>query len=762
LPRQAEATFMHRRSLNRRQFLAAGATAAAVAQAAPTAAVVLANGHWLVEIDPPTLALRVHVAGQPALQLSRGVGPHEVSGLAATERNADWVWQAGAATFHVHVELQERDLALRIAARQAGTLVVLHQPPAAMGRALLLPLADGRRIPPADGAWQDFLVDEAGELQTTEDLSLPLIGMDHGAFTLHWLLTEAFHNHLSFTREAGSLALRLTHQFTPLAPRTPLVLQLHLGGPDPLAGAKRYRHHLVSTGRHEPLAAKIARTPGTHRLIGATHLYLWGNGLIGPQDVRDWPGFVRALRTGAALSAQLRAVLEADAAELLGRVPQVPSPGDQRALIQAFNAALQALARRHWQDDDAATSALLQSYAGLRREVARTFGQFLAPDPASWGDGLSLRTLRALQRKGPARAWIGLGDGWEGGLWHPGTVRAIAAAGHLVGPYDSYETALPPGERPDWATAQLGRAVYERCGVVRQDGSVAAGFQQAGHYNNSRCVMPRLQDRVSGIARAAGFNSWFLDVSATGMVFDDYRPGHEMTMAQNAEANESAQRWIAEELQLPLGSEDGKAVTSRGIAFAHGLQTVPFGWGDADVQRNAGSPYFRGGWYPAARPGIFFKPAQTKATHALLHFAPQHRLPLHAAVFHGAFISTHHWLYDNLKLPDVRAVRELTQLLYNAPPLFHLSSDTLQARLPAIRRHDAFFRPVHEALALTTLEGFAWLDDDGLLQATTFSDGSTLIANFSASPRRARGASLPPLSITAFLANRRSLTYTSA
>ncbi|MBW4964706.1 glycoside hydrolase, partial [Sulfitobacter sp. CW3] len=72
---------------------------------------------------------------------------------------------------------------------------------------------------------------------------------------------------------------------------------------------------------------------------------------------------------------------------------------------------------------------------------------------------------------------------------------------------------------------------------------------------------------------------------------------------------------------------------------------------------------------------------------------------LYQAVFHGSVITTHHWLFDSLKLSNVQAANELTQLLYNVPPLYHLSAATLKQRLPVIQRQDRFFRPLHQRLA---------------------------------------------------------------
>jgi hypothetical protein len=206
-------------------------------------------------------------------------------------------------------------------------------------------------------------------------------------------------------------------------------------------------------------------------------------------------------------------------------------------------------------------------------------------------------------------------------------------------------------------------------------------------------------------------------------------------------------------LQLPSGSEDGNAATAQGVLFAHGMQTPVIGWGDRDMQQPGTADFFVGQWYPPEQPAVFFKPTRLKADYRRVHFAPASRLPLYQAVLHGSVITSHHWLFDNLKLSDVRVENELTQLLYNVPPLYHLSAASLDQRLPLIVRQDRFFRPLHERLATQALTAFDWLSEDRLVQQTTFADGTRLLANFDAAPRNWQGRTLPGHSMTALLAD---------
>lgn len=688
------------------------------------AGTVLESALWRVELDPATLALRVTPAGEAAVQASSGVAAHAVTDVQADTGQATWQWDSGA--YHLTARLEQRDLELTINAREPGQLALLRQPAEAMGKGLIWPLAEGHYVPAGNTLWQAFLL-EQGEVNTTQDLSLPLWGVDHGRFTLNWLLTNPYNNRLAWQADGNGLALLASHEFTALQPTAPMTLRLHLGDADPLAGAKRYRQWRVEQGRYEPLADKLRQTPEAEKLLGASHVYLWGNDLLGPQDVRDWPLLVKVLR-----GHELKGLLDKETTQVLTQAGTLDRY-QKTVLLRGLNAAINKKARQTWQaSDEPDMRQLAEGYGALRQELATAFAGALTDSPATWGSTLSAKTLKSLQDAGLKRLLLTLGEGWEGGLWHPEAIQAGVNAGYLMAPYDSYETALSITENPDWTTAHLGTKAYRNCAIVLKDGKLKTGFQQSGHYTDPRCVRPLLEARVKAVQAKAGFNAWFLDAYATSMVFDSYRDGAPMTQAQNAEGNIDASRWLNTVLKLPSGSEDGNAVTAQGILFAHGMQTPVIGWGDREMTQDKQSPYYVGNWYPPEQPTVFFKPVPLNEPFRSVYFDPTMRLPLYQAVFHGSVITTHHWLFDSLKLSNVRAENELTQLLYNVPPLYHLSAATLKQRIPLIQRQDRFFRPLHQRLATQAMTGFRWLTADKQVQETTFADGTRLVANFAA------------------------------
>lgn len=712
-------------------------------------ALVFSNAHWTVEVDPSNLAIAVAPTASDVIQVSRGSGAHRVSDLRYDQTKARWQWDEGA--WQLRVELQGADLHLQIVARDAGRLTLLDQPAKAMGNGLLLPMAEGRYVASEDRVWRDYLLREHASLNTQQDLSLPLWGMDHGANSLHWLFLQPFGNRVALREEGGSLAMRLQHDFSPLDVAAPMSLLLHLGGADPLAGAKRYRQWLMEQGQFESLAEKMRAAPETAKLPGAIHVYLWGGGLLAMRDVLDWSALRERLQGEGALASALHARLDRDTKALLTRTL---APHERRAVLRALNQALNSQARSAWQNLQPDPDVMVTSYLQLRTALAVEFAGALATDPSGWGGGVSRTTIQRLRESGLPRLWIGLGDSWEPGLWHPETIADGVAAGWLMAPYDSYETALPGQENPDWTTAHLGEDAYQRCAVVLADGERKAGFLGKGHYTAPACMRPLLERRITAIRSAVGFNSWFIDAYATGMLFESYRPGASMTYAEHAAGNVAAARWINRSLKVVVGSEDGNAVTAGGIAYAHGLQTPVMGWDDPDIGHQAGanraSPYYLGNYFPAEQPSVFFKSVPAKPVYRHVHFAAPSRLPLYQAVFHDSVVTSHHWGMDNLKFNNVRVDTELAQLLYNVAPMYHLSEDTLEDRLPHMQRMDAFFRTLHQRLATQALVGFRWRTADRLVQETRFADGTVLIANFSDTLRQVDAAMIPAASVMAF------------
>jgi hypothetical protein len=96
------------------------------------------------------------------------------------------------------------------------------------------------------------------------------------------------------------------------------------------------------------------------------------------------------------------------------------------------------------------------------------------------------------------------------------------------------------------------------------------------------------------------------------------------------------------------------------------------------------------------------------------------RIPLYRAALGDELVGAHHWSFDSLKLADVKVTRELMEILYVVPPMYHLNRDTWPKRRDEVLRHLAYWGPLHRELATVPLEGFTCLSADRLVQRTIF------------------------------------------
>jgi hypothetical protein len=124
----------------------------------------------------------------------------------------------------------------------------------------------------------------------------------------------------------------------------------------------------------------------------------------------------------------------------------------------------------------------------------------------------------------------------------------------------------------------------------------------------------------------------------------------------------------------------------------------------------------------------------------------------------------HHWSFDSLKFRDVAATRELMEILYLVPPMYHLSRATWLERKDRIVRHVKFWSPLHRQLATALLTRFEWLTEDRMVQRTTFHTATgdvKITVNFGlkeqggVAPQTATVSGMTNLASTSYKANQR-------
>lgn len=742
----------------------------ALASQSQPASITLHNQNQTVQIEPQNFAIDWQQNAQLTInqgQLTVNGQPQQVSQLQQdNQHHASWLLVPSQ--LKVEANLQQT-LKLSITAsaeskisRAKPLTVQWFELPEQQSKTLILPFSEGMRIPTDNPQWVNYLIAERSASNTTQDLKMPFWSVEAGNEQyVSYQLNTATNNKLNFSAKQNKLDMQATHAFTVLNKDEPFEVEISLGN-SPLDGAKRYRQWRKENGLSQTLEQKAQQNPAIKQLIGASHVYLFGQDLVSTQDVTDfW-----ALKEWYFKQPQWVASNEA----LKELKPLVKGKDffnnyNKRLLIDEVNRSLNAWIKEQPSTQEAGIASQYQAAQARKAWLAEQKLPFLR-DASTWGQGLSTSMIDALSSAGLQHLWLGL-DNWMPAFYQPQVVDQAKQAGYLVGVYDSYNTAIAKGINDGWLTAQLPDAMRKQCAIENADGKKQKGFRGNGFYLNPACQLGFVQQRIEAILKYGRFNSLFLDVDGTGMAREDYsyQEGQGMKESAMLEAFNQRMRWIANEQNVVLGSEDGNSLTTQGLSFAHGLETVGFGWTDPDMKTNRQSPYFLGAWFPTTSPDFFFKPAQVKEPYKTLLFAPQYRIPLYQTVFHDEVINSHHWHNDSVKFSNVQAERDLIAMLYNTPAMIHLSRDEAtpnSVRVNALRRYQQGFAPIHEVVWNQPLVDFKWLDEQGMVQQTTFGDGSKITANFSTQPYKKEDKEIvPALSIQAELSNGQNLIWAS-
>jgi hypothetical protein len=351
-----------------------------------------------------------------------------------------------------------------------------------------------------------------------------------------------------------------------------------------------------------------------------------------------------------------------------------------------------------------------------------------------------------LRAKGFDRFWLGVSSLAEiNGM--PEAAVAARKSGFLLGPYDSYDSIHAPGAADTWETAQFDADLFEKGAIVGPDGKKIAGFKKRGYWLSSIAARPYMERRVTRMFADAPFSSFFMDCDATGDLRDNYSTEFPATQADDMKERLARMQWIVDRYHVPIGSEGGQWYAAPVIHFAHGMMTPVFGFFDERFNDKA-SLWFLGGYWPPDAPAMFLKPVPLPDDYRAIYFDPRLRIPLFQTAFHDSVITTHHWSRPSLKFPNVRRTDELLELLYNVPPLYHLTPDELEKNSNLLTRHYRFFSPLHLQTALLPMTSFSWLTSDRLVQKTSFGNAIEMIANFRNVPYT-DGIQIPAQSIVA-------------
>ncbi|CAH6896938.1 Glycosyl hydrolase [Vibrio chagasii] len=717
----------------------------------------------IVSISPETLTIDWNDLSINSASLTVNRIPQTVAEITKDSTSAAWTLMPSRIAVKAELNQGELDLQFTL----PSDIKVKRNQPIELAwfdlaeketQTLLLPFSEGMCVPTDNKLWARYLANNHSGSNTTQGLKMPFWTTQQSDQFISYQLINPTNNQLFFndvTSESDSknkslIDMSASHQFTVLNQSQPFAVRITLGD-SMLDGAKQYRDWRIANGLSESLASKQARNPDISKLVGASHVYLFGKDPLSIQDVKDWWGLKEWYFERSKLNISDEAKRELST---LSKGKDWLSRYHKQLLLDSISQYLQSL--YPVASPTLADNTIEAQYiaAQNRKNWLSEHASSFLNSPDTWGQALSSGMIDNLNNAGLNKLWLGF-DNWMPAFYQPNAVELAKQSGYLVGTYDSYNTAIPAQLNDSWLTAQLPDPIRKTCAIELADGSLKKGFRGNGFYLNPNCHLDYVKQRAQDIMNFGHFNSLFLDVDATAMAREDYSDN--TSESEMLSSFNNRMQGLSEQPSLALGSEDGNSLTTKGIAFAHGLETVGFGWTDKDMKENRQSPYFLGRWYPDHKPDFFFKPAKVKEPYKSLLFSPQYRVPLYQTVFHDEVINTHHWHSDSLKFTNVKANRDLTAMLYNTPAMVHLTRDealkSTSPRLKALKHYQDGFEPIHEQLWDKALIDFSWLNNHGTVQQTTFSDGSKIIANFSDQVFNKGDIDVAAASINAILSN---------
>lgn len=696
----------------------------------------------LFRIDTNTLSLSGAPDGQIAHVLSLPGLDAMTTDLVSSAMDAHWTATTADATFHVRAEASNGVLTISVMTTREGILNWPVSAPSADVQYALPILGEGRRVPADHGEWQDFLANVLDGLPAAEHMTQSFFTQQNADYSSTWLLETPWDANVIYAVKDDLLSVGFQQEFTPLNHDKAYRVSVQFGPPNWIDGALTNRNHLIKTGVFRSLKEKIADRPDVTKLAGAPHIYLWERGPLKPEDVTAWRRFVRVFgsrqdKPGTLSNAlwqtmpdDMRADVGAAIKEAQGEEGFV-SAYSRAVVIRAINAALpdavlqRPVAPLPGGHDPAAGPGHV---ADMRAALLSEFSGSLAA-PETWGGGLSTGIVQRLSDAGLQHAWLGV-ENWLDALWHPEAVTSAKAAGFLIGTYDSYASAHPEAAEVTWQTAQMGDTTLEDAAFRNGAGEVISGFRGTGAYVSAAALADYAERRIEAVSTSARLNSYFLDVDATGLVFENYTKGHLTPRSEAYEAIRDRLAFTSGDLGLVLGSETGTAAFATEIDFAHGIATPVFDWMDTRMRRDPDPEFYIGSYWPVEAPDRFFMPTRVPPLLERVIYDPAFRLPLYQIALHDAVVTSHHWHFSSLKPEGHQSSNAMFEVLYMVPPLYHLSAATIDRDLPAIARQVADFTPLHERLMTQAMVGFRYLSGDFLVQETRFEDGTAMIANF--------------------------------
>jgi hypothetical protein len=643
--------------------------------------------------------------------------------------------------------------------------------------ALTIPFYQGKYIPANDSIWINYL---NGQIYSgLQDLSMQFFALNNDKHAAIFMITNKFNNEIAFGKAKDQLTISFEHEFPSTVSTREYGFIVRITDNSVTSIAKEYKKYILKTIGIRTLEEKADINPNIRKLYGAAHFYIWSQEFLAINNI-EWDALIKywtdqlnqPVNNPAKHIFELFGDSKSESGhELLNQWDEIKSGkfinSYQKNLILrslneilSYNTFYNVLAWKGIQSKELAkfTGSDLKQLSETelfqvnKQAFYAAFKAYSQPIE-HWGDGVSLDILNEMKKAGIKKAWLGLNE-WKPAFINPDFVEKANESGYLIGPYDDYHGIHQPGKER-WNTAAFDdTSLYESATVSMKDGKKYKAFLGIGRKLNPTLSLPLVEKRVDGIlSQGIKFNSWFIDCDGTGEFLDDYTQGRMTSQKDDQDARIIRMAWVGEERKMVVGTEVGNDFCARVIAFGHGMTTPVIEWGDPDIRKNKDSEYYAGDYYSidGGIPSKFVKEVKMKPLYKFIYFDYRFNLPLYQLVYNNSVVTSHHWEWSTLKIPELVKQREMEEILYNVPPLYHIDRKEWAKHKDIIINHVKEFSQLHQKAVLMEMLSFELGEKNREIQITGFGKDDTvkieIVANFSDKPYQWHGREIPPKSL---------------
>ena len=709
-------------------------------------------------VNPETFELKINVNGKEQIA-SFASETRKVENFKQNKNKTSWIYPNEQIEVTLIKQNDYLDINIKSLTKEKNEFTF----PNIAGENYILPLNEGKYINKDDELWKDYF--ENTELKGIESLSMQFFGVQNGNNALVYVIKNPYNNTLNFNTNEN-IKFSFKHTYPKINENKEYGFIIYATDNNITNIAKIYKSYVIEQGKFKTLKEKEEENDNISKLYGAPHIYFWDRNIISEEDIK-WQQLKNKLDNNT-INWFKKLLIEntedgTDLANVFDEIKKLDyvDKYNKSRILKSFFYLVQMedfYNPNIFKDLDSETKNIIAKgidnlneveIIELNKRLLKSVLKDSITNIEEWGDANTIDILEDMKQSGIDNAWIGFDD-WVVGYLNPELVQYANENEYLIGTYDSYHSIHKPGEE-QWETAKFeDTSLYENATVENENGEKIEGFQGVGRKLNPILAMPSVKNRVSKIMNNnIPFNSWFLDTDGTGEVYDDYSKNHITTKEQDINARIERIEYLEKEYGMVVGTEGGNDFVAPYVDFAHGIETPTFTWRDEDMRANKESEYYVGRYYSKNNgvPEMFSKQVPLKENLRQLFISPKYSIPLYKLVYNDSVITTHWWGYGTLKFKDDIADRMLYEVLYNVPPLYHIDKEEWDKHKDTIVNHTNFWADISKDIINEEMINFEILSEDRLVQKTQFSNGISIIANFSDNEFSSDNINLKPHSL---------------